>query len=189
MNFLLKRLSIFTYLLLSTSFLLAQQEDNTAKVPVQMAIPPSAKLSLAGSNLHFSIVKDKGTEQIISPTTVGKVWLNYSSIVETNTANTIFASLSVGNLPAEVTIKLVVSSDAGAGYGQVGTPTEPIYLSLDPQPIITNIGTCYTGQGDNKGHLLTYSWELLPNYDPNIFSKEDLANLQVGVIYTIVTDE
>jgi len=39
-------------LLLSVTHILAQQEeDNTAKVPVQMAIPPSAKLNLYGLDL------------------------------------------------------------------------------------------------------------------------------------------
>ncbi len=182
-------LTTATILLFLTLTVQSQDDTNTTKLPVQMAIPPSAKLSLVGSDLQFSIIQGSGTSQILSPTSVGEVWINYSSIVEANTNNIIYASLSSNDLPPEVMIKLKVGPDAGAGYGKTGTPTDPVILSTNPQPIITNIGSCYTGQGLKKGHLLTYNWDLLPNYDLEVISKEDLANLRVGVMYTIVTDE
>jgi hypothetical protein len=173
--------------------LFAQQDDddNTTKVPVQMAIPPSAKLSLAGSDLGFAVAQGtgNGAQQILSPSTVGEVWINYSSVVEANTTNTIYASLSSDDLPPEVSIKLKIGKDAGAGNGQVGKPADPIILHSFPQPIISNIGSCYTGQGLKKGHQLTYSWDLKANYNPEVLTKEDLANLKVGVIYTIVNEE
>jgi hypothetical protein len=166
----------------------AQKTTNVTKMPVQMVIPPVASLSLTGADLRFSI-EGKGTQQIITPTTVGKVWLNYSSVVENNSTNAICASLSSGFIPAEVSIKLKVGPDAGQGQGQVGTPTGVITLSPYPQPIIAHIGTCYTGQGVNKGHPLTYTWELHPDYDNEFFSESDLDSLKIGVIYTITTNE
>lgn len=168
---------------------IGQEDANTTKLPVQMAIPPSAKLSLSGSDMQLQLIKGSGTQQVLTPNAVGEIWINYSSVVEPNTTNTIYASLTTDELPPEIAIKLKVGKDVGAGQGQTGSPTIPIILSSNPQAIITNIGSCFTGQGINKGHLLSYSWDLLPNFDPEIIKKDDLNNLTVGVIYTIVTDE
>lgn len=169
--------------------MLAQEKVNTAKLPIQMAIPPSAKLSMGSSELRFSIVKDDGSGKNLAPTTVDTIWINYSSVIQNNTTNTISANLSSGDLPAEVAIKLTVGPDVGAGYGKVGNPTMPVYLNAFPQPIITDIGSCYTGLGNNKGHLLTFTWELLPGYDPEALLDEEMSNLRVRVIYTINSDE
>lgn len=181
---------LVTMLMLGTGFSLqAQQSDNSAKLPVQMAIPPSAKLSMGSSELKFSLFTGEGKDRKLAPKTVDTIWINYSSVIVNNSTNTICASLAYGDLPAEIAIKLKVGPDVGAGYGQAGKPTIPIYLSTAPQAIITDIGSCYTGQGNNKGHLLTFSWELKPGYDPDYIQSEMLANLRIRVIYTINSDE
>jgi hypothetical protein len=168
---------------------IAQQNINTTKLPVQMAIPPSAKLSMGSSELKFSLFQGEGKDRKLAPKTVDTLWINYSSVVVNNTTNTICASLASGDLPAEIAIKLKVGPDVGAGNGQVGKPTLPIYLSTAPQAIITDIGSCFTGQGNYKGHLLTFSWELKPGYDPDYIQNELLSHLRMRVIYTINSDE
>jgi len=52
------------------------------------------------------------------------------------------------------------SSYTGNRNGKTGTPAGKIALSGDAQDIITEIGSCYTGDGANNGHLLHYSLEL-----------------------------
>jgi len=169
--------------------LLAQEKDNTAKLPVQMAIAPSAKLSMGSSELKFSIFQMVGNEKKLAPSTVDSIWLNYSSVIQNNTTNTISASLATGDLPAEVAIKVSIGQDVGAGYGQVGKPTMPVYLSTYPQAIITDIGSCYTGMGNNKGHLLSFTWELNRGYDLDVLKYEQISSLRIRVIYTINSDE
>jgi len=167
-----------------TNSILAQKEVESVKLPVQMSIPSAASLSLTGSDLQFSIT-GKGTEQIISTSTVRSVWINYSSVVDVNSTNAISVNLSTWNLPAEVAITLKVGPDAGAGFGQTGTPTNSIVLSTYPQVIISNIGTCFTGQGIKKGHELSYTWVLRPGFDSEILTEGDLVGLRVAVTYTI----
>ena len=167
----------------------AQNKENTAKMPVQMAIPPSAKLNMSSSDLRFSIFEGTGKDRKLASSIIDSVWMNYSSIIENNNPNSICASFNSEELPAEIAIKLIVKPDVGAGNGQVGTPNEPIYLSSFPQPILTNIGSCYTGQGNNKGHLLIFSWEIQSQYDSDILPEEYLSNLRVRVIYTFITGE
>jgi len=164
------------------------QDDNTVKIPIQMSIPPAASLSLAGNEAQLSLNEISRTAQILRPTSSGQVWINYSSVVENNLLNTIFVNIVSSNLPGDIAIKLKIGPDAGAGLGKVGKPSAPIYLSIQPQPIISEIGSCFTGIGPNKGHSLMYTWELQPGSDFNLKSLES-QNLEVGVTYTISSGE
>lgn len=173
-------------LLLNTMALNAQ--ENVTRLPVSLSIPAKANISLAGSDLKLSLVsKDNEQKQVISPNSTASLWINYSSVVENNSSNAIFVSLFSNSLPAELSIILSIGEDEGLGTGEVGKPTEPIILSSFPQSIITNIGSCFTGKGEGKGHKLTYSWKLAPNYDPDLLKLEDLQ-VEADVIYTIVNN-
>lgn len=149
-----------------------------------MTIPPMANLSLAGSENPLSSNQVSGASQILRLNSKGQFWINYSSVVENNTFNTICVNIVSGDVPAEIAIKLKIGSDVGAGMGKVGKPSAPIYLSIQPQAIITEIGSCFTGTGAHKGHSLTYTWELQPGADFDLKSLES-QNLEVGVMYTI----
>lgn len=178
-----------TLLLVSIGPIFAQKEDNTAKFPVRLSIPPSASLSLVSAGDSSSSTKGNINQQVISPNSISKTWLNYSSIVESGSTNVICVSMIFGDLPAEVEISVKAGPDAGAGQGKVGTPSDMVILSDYPQAIITNIGTCFTGQGANKGHLLTYNWKIIPDINSESLTKEDIKNLRIGVLYTFMTGE
>lgn len=167
---------------LKTSF-----DTNETKLPVMLGIPPKANLSLAGKDLQLSLAPtEDAVTQRITPREAS-IWINYSSVVEPNSTNSIYVSMGMSNVPAEITIRLKIDPYVGDGSGQVGTPTQPIILGSFPQPIITNIGSCYTGKGEGSGHKLTYSWELSPNYDPELLRLEDLQ-IATDIIYTIVNN-
>lgn len=185
----LKKMVMLFCIFLSSVYIHAQDKGNSTKTPIQMAIPASAKLSMNSSDLRFSIFEGKGKDRKLASSIIDSVWINYSSIIENNNTISLCASIYSGDLPAEIAIKLRVKADVGAGNGQVGTPGEPIYLNSFPQSIITNIGSCYTGQGKNKGHLLIYSWELQSNYDSEILPEDQLTNLHLKVVYTFITGE
>ena len=162
-------------------------DTNETKLPVMLGIPPKANLSLAGKDLQLSLApSDNAVTQRVTPKEAS-IWINYSSVVEPNSTNSIYVSMGMSNVPAEITIKLKIDPYVGDGSGQVGTPTQPIILGNSPQPIITNIGSCYTGKGEGTGHKLTYSWELSPNYDPELLRLEDLQ-IATDIIYTIVNN-
>lgn len=186
--FLNTKTAVVVFILLMLTHYLCAQESNTVKLPIMLGIPAKASINLIGSDLTFKFSpKNDGEIQTLTPSSAGKVWLNYSSIVEWGSSNSIYVSLGDGNVPAEVSIKLKIEKDAGVGSGQTGQPTDPITLSYSPQPIITNIGSCFTGKGEGKGHLLTYSWVLSPNYDPDLIKIEDLK-IVTSIIYTIVNN-
>lgn len=176
---------LFTILV---SGVIVAQENESAEFPVRLSIPPKASFNLAGSDTAFSNINSEGSQLLLTPNSSRSTWINYSSVVERNSTNTISASLSKGNIPAEVFVKLHISEDVGLGSGNMGKPTEQIILSNYPQAIITDIGSCYTGQGVGNGHLLTYTWGFAPYYDPKELILEELI-IEVSVIYTITNSE
>lgn len=162
--------------------LLFGQKNSTVEMPVIISIPAIALLNFAGSDKGLTYIQGKGAEQIITPSTLDKTWINYSSIVDGNSTNTISVNISSGNLPVEVVVKLNVGKDNGAGGGSVGQPTGQVTLSQYPQAIITDIGSCFTGQGIQKGHQLTYSWEWMPPYE---YNPSIIENFEIAVMYTL----
>jgi len=157
------------------------QENNNVQMPVRISIPSVSLVSFAVSKASKSHLRGKGSEQIITPTSHDTTWLNYSSIVDGNSTNTICVNINSVDIPFEVVVKLNIGEDVGAGTGAMGKSTGQIALSENPQAIVTDIGTCYTGQGPKKGHQLTYTWEWLPPYDVDHSSLDDI---QLSVLCT-----
>lgn len=158
-------------------------QDNIVNMPVILRIPAFSLLEFAGSSKQMSFMSGQGAEQIITPSTLDKTWLNYSSIVDGNSTNVISVNLTYKNLPPEISIKLNVGEYAGTGAGKMGKPIGPIRLTTYPQDIIVDIGSCYTGRGIHKGHQLTYSWEWLSPYD---IEHSLIENIEIAVTYTIM---
>ena len=182
MNLFFSRLFLICMILLSVGVVSAQ-ENNVVQLPIKVSIPMVSLVGFAGSGSPNNI-SGKGAVQRVTPSTTDTTWLNYSSVVDNNSTNSLSVNITSGNLPAQVVVKLNVGEDVGAGAGTMGKPVGKITLSEYPQTVITDIGTCYTGQGPKKGHPISYSWEGLASID------EDHAlieNLEISVIYTFTT--
>lgn len=175
---------LLSFIILSSRGMVYTQNKNIVEMPIVFSIPAIALVDFAGSDKRITFISGKGAEQIITPSTLDKTWINYSSIVDGKSTNSISVNFSSGNIPAEIGIKLDVGQDAGAGAGSTGKPIGQITLTPYPQEIITGIGSCYTGRGTQKGHQLIYSWEWLPPYD---FDHTSIDNIEISVTYTLTT--
>ncbi|MCK4406715.1 MAG: hypothetical protein KAV44_03470 [Bacteroidales bacterium] len=178
-------------LFFSFSTIVPAQNNNTAEMSITLKIPAIALIDFVvdGSQMityNYSYSEPNQVEQIITPTTGDKTWLNYSSIVKSGLTNYITAHISSGSLPADVSLNVLIGADIGAGAGLKGTSIGQIALSTFPQNIITNIGSCYTGRGINKGHQLTYIWENPDSYNYSLNYEEGNA---IAVTYTITSTE
>ena len=146
------------------SLKLGAQTGNTAEMAVTVSIPAVALIDFEGADRLITFNSPNQIEQVITPSTLNKTWLNYSSIVEDGSTNYITVHISSGSLPPESSVNLEIGEDAGAGAGTTGRPSTQLTLSRYPQNIITDIGSCYTGRGNEKGHQLTYSWINIDDY-------------------------
>ncbi len=162
------------------------QDNPKVEIPITVSIPAIALLDFEGGDHLITFNSPNQVEQLITPTTEDKTWINYSSIVESGSTNYITVHISSGNLPAGSVINVETGKDIGAGAGKMGIPMGKIQLSWYPQSIITEIGSCFTGRGINKGHQLSYSWENIEGYSKSIFGKDEY---QIAVTYTITSTE
>lgn len=144
----------------------AQWEEG--ELNVSFSLPPVALVDIepaVENSIHFSIVP--ATESGASPqihktsSSVKSLWINYSSALQ-NAQNTrsIVAEISGGVLPEGISLNVEASGYEGGGDGQYGQSAGKVSLSGQPQVIITNVGNCFTGDGPNNGHSLTYSIEV-----------------------------
>ena len=179
---------ILAFLFLCPALALCQS-GNMAEMSLELNIQEVAKVGFY-SNYQFltfdnATIDGQSSEQVVTPIT-GQTWLNYSSIVKEGVRNYISACITDANVPAETTIRLRVGPDAGEGMGATGIPVKEIQLTYEPQNIITEIGSCYTGKGIGKGHMLNYIWDR-PTADESLFF--DDSQYEVSVTYTIAAAE
>lgn len=161
----------YILLFLSASIIYAEKASaqwEEGELNVSFSIPPVALVDIEpaiNNSIHFTIVPstESGASPQIRETSTGEaLWINYSCALQ-NAQNTrsIVAEITGGVLPDGVSLNVEAAGYEGSGNGQMGQPTGKVSLSNQPQAIITNVGNCFTGDGQNNGHLLTFSIEVL----------------------------
>jgi hypothetical protein len=159
-------LFLFTLCLSSLAY---AQEDVNDNHNLSFAIPEVALLDLESETgtsivLNAEAPTEGGNALSFENAKDSSVWLNYSSVISSTTeaTRTIFGRISSGSLPDGLRIMVRAQADAGNGDGTVGTSTGGVRLGPNEKPIISNIGTCFTGSGAGNGHNLAYRLELRP---------------------------
>lgn len=161
----MKKIIVFGALCMGFSFVSFSQDTNTDSHTLTVTIPEVALLDLetsANRNFTLAFTGPIGTEagkRIQNPLPNADIWINYTSIVTASgpdVSRDVNVTSSVIN-PAGTAFSATAASDAGAGAGTVGTTLGNVSVDNTIQPIITNVGSCYTGNGPAKGHKLTYN--------------------------------
>lgn len=151
------------FLVFSTAVGFAQIDDTEDTHTVTISIPQVALVDIeptASKNLTlgFTAPTEAGAP-LSDPTDDTSLWLNYSSIKSSGTAPPNIVSVSLGTALPGVDINVTAAAAATAfGDGDLGTPvTSTVTLTTVAKPIVNDIGSSYTGDGQNAGHNLTYS--------------------------------
>jgi hypothetical protein len=176
-------------------FAQTQNNDKKANHNISVSIPDVALIGIAGpegtgsainlipdiSNLEAGEKVDFGTANNNS------LWLNYTSLTgKQGNGNAQGKTRKIkveleDNLPNGMDLFLEVGP-ANSGSGQTGeAKQEKITLKKGPSAVIENIGSCYTENGEGKGHRLTYSLGVKDNQ----FDKVMAEVFSVQVVYTI----
>jgi hypothetical protein len=112
-------------------------------------IEPAASKALS---LTLTTPTEAGTT--FADVTNNTLWLNYTAIKSISTQYKV--SVNMSPVIAGFDLKVVAGAASGA-YGTAGTPQSLVTLTGTDQVLINAIGSCYTGDGANKGHNLTYT--------------------------------
>lgn len=167
-----------------TSNAMATGDGSEASQTVTYSLPAMRIIDIEGTapTLTFAVPIEAGTA--IGAVTNNTSWINYTSIIAGEETNKVSVILSGTAVPAGTTLKVVAAAHAGTGDGTYGTPTSSaVTLSTTARDLITAIGSCYTGTGNENGHQLTYIWSV--NAD-DYASVKAAANADITATYTIV---
>lgn len=187
---------LFAVVALGAAALSANAQDTkTDNHKVTVQIPSIALLDLEadGNALDITLAVEAPTEAgenvILTNATNSDLWINYTSIVNKNTSSpnqTRKVSVKSSGTVAGLDLKVAAAAATSDGKGTKGTAAgSALTLTTSDQDIITGIGSCFTGNGDGKGHNLTYSLALSNNGDDFNLLDNDLNNTELTVTYTI----
>lgn len=163
MNF--KNLFFAALIVLSANAAFAQVADtNVALHNVTINIPEVALLDLESTlGNDITLIGTAPTEAGEAMTfgasaTNATIWMNYSSIIGTSTepSRNVSVAITNGTVPVGLKLTVLAAADAGNGGGTMGGVSPVLTLTGDSQNIVTAVGSAYTGDGANNGHLLTY---------------------------------
>jgi hypothetical protein len=167
----------------------AQENHDSHKISLQI---PEVALINVYSNSSISLgntsVIEAGKPLNIEDTN-NSVWINYSSIVgsQSQPSRDISIRISEGTIPSGVKLYVKVLKDMGAGAGTMGKPISTTQeLTANPLTIITDIGSAYTGAGANKGNNVQYTLKLSDG--PNAYANLDSYQSNSLVINYTLSD-
>lgn len=189
----MKQLLLIALMWTPLSTILAQDALQAEhEVNVSFTVPKTNIIDIASLN---------GNDITFSPTEIASIadganfsltnselWLNYT-VIKANafSPKRINVSVDAINFPTGMSLKLKVDPDEGQGKGDMGTPVagySELVPDAAPVELITDIGSCYTGNGPNNGHNLHFQLD----YD-NTFYDELQTNFNTVIILTYtITD-
>ncbi|MDO9274964.1 MAG: hypothetical protein Q7T92_05350 [Lutibacter sp.] len=183
-----KNIALFLFLLL---FVNLSAQNNAGGHKVNLKIPEVALINVF-SNLAIALgnstIVEAGKSINIEDTN-NTVWINYSSIIgsQTQPSRDISIRISEGTIPNGVKLYVKVAKDMGAGAGTMGkTINTTQELTANPLTIITDIGSAYTGAGANKGSKVQYTLKL--SDEPNAYANLDFDQNNTLVINYTLSD-
>lgn len=144
---------------------IAHAQQNIKSHSLTLTINQVALLDLEPAVSSISLIASTPSEAGAPVTEVSNnsSWLNYTSCVATTSPARLVSVQLTGTLPPGVELRLRVSPFSGAGQGVLGTSAGTVTLSATATTIVSGIRGCYTGNGANNGHQLTYTL-VISNY-------------------------
>ena len=181
-----KNIALFLFLLVIGNL---SAQDNVGSHKINLQIPEVALINVY-SNSDISLGNTSVIEagDPLSFEDVNNiVWINYSSVIGSQSSRDISIRISEGTIPAGVKLYVKVAEDMGAGSGTMGKPISSTQeLTENPLTIITDIGSAYTGAGANKGSNVQYTLKL--SDAPNAYASLDFDKSSTLVINYTFTD-
>jgi len=159
------------------------QDTNTDSHTLNISIAELSLINIAGASGITTITLSPTTTTAgAAPTAAANssLWLNVTSVV---TAQTRTINVKTSATIPGFDIKVQAAS-CTSGDGTFGTVVgSPVTLTTSDQPIITAIGTCYTGTGTSSGYNLTYQAVANTNFE-NVTA----SNGSATITYTITNN-
>lgn len=181
MHFHKKCLYIIISILLFNSTQIIANDTETSSHNVILKLEGVALLRIATGDV--SLVIEGAIEAGAPITTITedeRTRLRITSLADAGVNRIVTAKLSKELSGCELLVQAKTPT-TGNYFGEIGTFTEPVILGTNDQRIITNIGTCWSGTGEEDGYVIHYMFRIAQTADGKPFE----ANTTVLVTYTL----
>jgi len=181
--------TIFLVLIAATFAVEITAQENSTSHEVNIEVPEVALIGLVADNstdIDFSTsspVKAGSAVNFTNTKQHQNIWLNYSSIIRNQNHERKIVAFIQGEIPEGVQLIVEASEFEGSGKGKLGRSKGMITLSNQPTEIISDIGSCYTGKGENNGHYLSY--KIKYDESANFYASLNSGQNSVQVVYTL----
>ncbi len=182
---------LLTLLFAAFSSQLFAQDNNTGSHNLAISIPEVALVDIEPANTTISLAPNAPTEAgnflDFSNARDNSLWLNYSSVVgsKSDPSRKVSVAITNGEVPGGLEL-YVAAAKAATGKGKLGSPVGRVNLNTTATELISGIGSCYTDNGENFGHQLTYDLQLAN--DENAVASIDFDESTTLTITYTLTD-
>lgn len=187
----MKKLILLLSLFFLVNIFVYSQDTNEASHLLVFNIPDISLIDIHSTTLSNDVeidlttgVQEAGLDLDFTNSNYSNLWINYTTVNQSGKTKRITAKVKAGNLPKGIIVKVSLNSITSHGAGEKGVPQGTIELTQQGpgEIVVDNIGSCYTGDGPEKGINLIYEIET----DDVEFDKINSGVEQVEIIYTIL---
>nr|WP_321354384.1 hypothetical protein [uncultured Draconibacterium sp.] len=118
---------------------------------------------IGNGTIEFELLPaaESGGAPVVRQLTSREFWINYSSALGRHSRHrSIVAQIVGGTLPEGLELFIQASDYSGNGGGETGMSAGKVLVGSDPRPIITGIGSAFTGDGIGNGHRLSFEIDI-----------------------------
>lgn len=154
----------FLLIVLVSNSVYAQRDEES--VNVRFSLPEVALIDIehtGSGTIEFELLPsaETGSSPVIKQTNNQEFWINYSSALgRFSQHRSIVAQVTGGSLPSGLDLYIRANDYTGIGGGKTGASAGRVMIGNDPRPIVTGIGSGFTGDGIGNGHRLNFEIDI-----------------------------
>jgi hypothetical protein len=162
-------------------------DTNISSTTITLGVPEVALLKANAGVINLTLAHQDAGMSVETSKSDSTARLLISSVV-TSSARTLSAKISNGSTPAGTHLNLVALPPNANFVGTSGTLGSPITLDATDRPVITGIGSCYSGTGAYDGFPLKFTFAL--DLNPATYgSLRASTGIQVVVTLTLTASQ
>jgi hypothetical protein len=159
------------------------QDTNVATNTLSLGIPEVALLKSSSGIINLTLTQREAGLPIETSKADSTARLRISSVI-TSSPRTLSAKITSGTVPTGTTLKLQVRQPNVSFVGTSGTMGAEVVLDNTDRPLVTGIGTCYSGTAASDGFPLKFTYSLDTN--PATYGQlRATAGVQIVVTLTL----
>lgn len=158
-------------------------DTNIASTTLTLGVPEVSLLKANGGVINLSLQHQDAGMSIETSKSDSTARLLISSVI-TSSTRTLSARITSGTIPAGTQLKLQAMLPNASFVGTSGTLGSQVTLDATDRPVVSGIGTCYSGIGASDGFPLKFTYSL--DINPATYgSLRATAGTQIVVTLTL----